>query len=250
MATLRSGSSLSVNEVLIGHRTYLSTQHLWMTEHCAQFAETYEARRREEKPAFHIHLRGHVLAAITESVAFLEALVNELLEDCHGEHPGHIEVLNEELRRKLGEYWRISGGNDSILSKYETVRNLAGQSGYDRGGDPYQSANLLVKLRNWQVHFKPTTIWGSEPHSLQKQLQGRFTESPLMSGTGNPWFPDKALGGSCARWCLTTVRAFADDFVTSLSYTPNYVMVNNPRDEPAVQESDGGADVGPPSLGP
>ena len=232
MATPQSVSQVSVGQPKIGHRTYLSTQHLWMAEHCSEYASSYEERFASDEPKFHIHLRGHVLATISEAVAFLEALVNELLEDAHGGHPGSIQELDPQLRQGLSEYWRISNGNDSILSKYEMVRNIAGLTPYDRGTNPLQDVHLLVRLRNWQVHYRPTTVWDDQPHSLESQLRGKFGESPLMATAGNPWFPDKALGAPCAVWCVSAARAFAEEFTTALEYEPNYKRVNHPKTEP------------------
>lgn len=100
----------SASDLEVGHRSYLSTQHLWMAEHCTRLATAYENDHANGAPSFHIYLRGYVLTVIMESVAFLEALINELLADAHEKQPGHIDALTESARQSLGRYWKTSAG--------------------------------------------------------------------------------------------------------------------------------------------
>lgn len=111
---------------------------------------------------------------------------------------------------------------------------LAGIEPYDRGSAPYEDVALLVRLRNWQVHYRSRTITPSDTAGLGPKLAGRFEESRLMADAGNPFFPDKALGAPCARWCVSSARDFADDFVRRVKYRANYQMVDHPHEPPPI----------------
>lgn len=98
----------------------------------------------------------------------------------------------------------------------------AGQGVLERGTDPYQSAALLVNLRNAIVHYRFETTTVDEEHRLQRQLQGRFPDNP-MTAAGNAWWPDKCLGSGCAVWtCRVAERLVEEVVVTRLGLDPSY----------------------------
>jgi hypothetical protein len=210
-------------------RSYLSTHHLWMAEHCARLARDYEYQHRSSRASFHIHLRGYVLACITESVAFVEALINELFTDVHEGYSESksIKFLDEDVLSRMKGYWGLtnSGRSVDILTKFDMARLLRGIALLDKGTEPFQSMKLLIALRNWQVHYYPSSVSEDSPHTLQAKLENRFEPNALIAGSGNAWFPDKALGAGCAKWAVATARAFADDFVGAFAYEPNYRKV-------------------------
>lgn len=210
----------------IAMRSYLSTHHLWMAKHCARLACDYEKAHSGGRSSFHIRLRGYVLACITESVAFTEALINELYTDVidgHSESKS-IKVLDAEAHDRISGYWRLtnSGRSVDILTKFDMARLLRGIVPLDKGDEPYQSMKLLIALRNWQVHYYPSSVSEDARHALQAKLENRFEPNALVKYSGNAWFPDKALGAGCAMWATATARAFADDFVDAFAYEPNY----------------------------
>lgn len=220
----------------ISMRSYFSTHHLWMAKHCARLARDYEDEHQGGRASFHIHLRGYVLACITESVAFAEALINELFTDIHEGHSESksIKFLDEHAQIRIKGYWSLanSGRSVDILTKFDMARLLRGKAPLDKGGEPYQSMKLLIALRNWQVHYYPSNVSEDSPHALQAKLERRFQPNALMTGSGNAWFPDKALGAGCAEWAVATARAFADDFVDTFAYEPNYRKVELLLDPP------------------
>ncbi|MER7436150.1 hypothetical protein ABT341_15685 [Pseudonocardia alni] len=213
-----------------------------MAQHCMRYAEEYENRFQSlDQAAFHIHLRGHVIAAITESVAFVEALVNELFTDVsEGHNDERLAVFPEDAKRRMAQYWRTinSGKTGSILDKYDSALFLNDKPILDRGAEPYQSMRLLVRLRNWTVHYYPSNVSEATPHELGVKLEGRFESNALMATSGNAWFPDKALGAGCSRWSVETALAFVDNFVESFSYEPNYRVIEYPKDPPATAAED------------
>jgi hypothetical protein len=230
---------VEVPPVRVTMRSYLSSQHLWMARHCAEYATSYEARHDADRPAFHIHQRGYVLAAITESVAFTEALINEFFLDVHDSHGERYDSLSSKTSAFIASYWQIagSGNNVALLTKYEMARLLGHGTRYDKGAEPYQSMKALIDLRNWQLHYRPKSVGGDDAYDIAKRLAGRFPDCRLMTGSGNAWFPDKALGAGCANWAVATATRFADDFVEALEVEPNYRVVQHPTEPPPLPGS-------------
>jgi hypothetical protein len=79
---------------------------------------------RERSP-FSLEHRGYVLSSIIASVAFLEAMINELFQDAadgHAPEPfGYITPLSEECRRTMAEVWAITrGGRVPALEKFDS----------------------------------------------------------------------------------------------------------------------------------
>jgi hypothetical protein len=67
-------------------RNYLSTQHLYAARYAAEDAQAREVALKRQD-VFDIRNRGCVLTAVVESVAFLEAAINELYQDSTDGHP-------------------------------------------------------------------------------------------------------------------------------------------------------------------
>src|SRR5262249_7027465 len=94
------------------------------------------------------------------------------------------------------------------------------------GTEPFQSAKLLVELRNILAHFRPATMSLSDANSLQSKFLSKFSENVLMVGSGNPYFPDKCLGAGCAGWAVESAKDFADQVFGRLNVQPNYQRVS------------------------
>ncbi|MCU1656871.1 MAG: hypothetical protein JWO57_1527, partial [Pseudonocardiales bacterium] len=68
-------------------RSYLSTQHLYAARYAAEAAQAVEQEDHADPVASFIRHRGHVMSAVTESIAFLEAAINEIFQDAaDGDH--------------------------------------------------------------------------------------------------------------------------------------------------------------------
>lgn len=236
MTEMRGEAQVEVLAVRVTTRSYLSTTHLWMAEHCARFTADYENKYRSDRSAFHIHQRAYTMTVVTEAVAFVEALINEFFVDIHDSHADRYDSLGQETLKRIREYWTVagSGNNVSILTKYEMARSLCGHGTYNQGCDPYQSMKAVIDLRNWQMHYRPKNVGDISSHDVAKRLVGKFRNCDLMSNCGNAWFPDRAMGAGCAEWAVQSARAFADDFVKILGVQPNYRVVRHPIDPPPL----------------
>jgi hypothetical protein len=172
------------------------------------------SRKRPLTSEIEIGHQAYVITAVTNAAAFMECIVNEVLQDVADEYSYHIGVLSEAVRLRLSGYW-VAGDRSSTLDKYDHVLKLAGHAAMDRGADPAQSAALLVALRNYLVHYKPENVGTSlEPPKLAKRLRGRFADNELMADARRPWFPNYALSAGCATWAHETARAFVDNWTS------------------------------------
>lgn len=215
----------------IGIRSYLSGGMLRSAICFANIAQSIEDVHPGEwrSPYIEEH-RDYVLSSIINSALFLEAAVNELFSDAAQEHGiqnnGFISPLTEETRALMKSWWEESGDMHKTLVKYQMLMSFANQSKFDKSKDPYQSAALLVELRNRIVHYKPETIYGEEPHKLENKLKGRFEENALIPFKSSNWWPDRALGAGCAKWSHESAKMFADELSSRLGIEPNYKRIS------------------------
>jgi hypothetical protein len=162
------------------------------------------------------------------SVASLEALSNEILVDARDGHPTALQGLSSAQVDEIEKLSRLPQTDRlTLLEKYEAIHLMLLGEDIPRGEEPYQSAFLLIRLRNALVHFFPESLpaTGStgeaELHRLERSLKGRFPENPRISA-GNPWYPDRALGAGCATWAVSSTRAFAKAFCERVSLKVPY----------------------------
>ncbi|MGH8647627.1 MAG: hypothetical protein ACREX4_25455, partial [Gammaproteobacteria bacterium] len=91
------------------------------------------------------------------------------------------------------------------------------------GESTYLVIDTLFIIRNDLIHYMPESLGGDNIHRLEARLRGKFLENSLMAGSGNPYFPDKALGKGCADWSVASVTRFTDTFFSQLNIVPNYL---------------------------
>ena len=161
-------------------------------------------------------------------------LINEFFQDALEGHEHSLGSLSGRTKEALARYWLESGQgkSDSILYKYSMARILANMPAQRSDTNPHQAVKLLIELRNWCVHYRPDTVSDDDPHRLDAKLRGKFPDCALMENSGNPWFPDIALGAGCARWAFDSAKAFGDEFCGAFSIQPNYQLVDHPTQRP------------------
>ncbi len=114
----------------------------------------------------------------------------------------------------------------SLMDKYQLALRFCEIKPFNECENPYQDANLVVRLRNTLIHYKPESISPDRDHKLSKQLNGKFPQNGLMIKSGNPYFPDKLLGCGCAIWSWRSMELLADSFFQEISIEPNYKKVD------------------------
>ncbi|WP_143762973.1 hypothetical protein [Ramlibacter tataouinensis] len=193
----------------------------WYLKNAFVLAE--QAKRLEDDPPANSFVRttlhsSHVTSSLLATACALEATINEWFT-----FSDEIDVRHDEAARsRIQKLWRLGiprTASFQILQKYQVGLTLAGEPLLTEGEEPYQSARLVVDLRNWLVHYEPT--WEPlttheesgeyPPHRLVKRLRGKFAENPLCTPDA-PFWPLKCLGAGCALWAAEAATAFLNEF--------------------------------------
>src|SRR5690606_28585880 len=112
----------------IGLQTYYSIQHVQAAAYLTRQAAKVEADLADDTVPEAVALKAYVASALFSSVAFLEALANEIYADAIRPEGGHLSVLDERDRSMiagLGETDSVQKA--SILSKYDLLLRAAGK---------------------------------------------------------------------------------------------------------------------------
>jgi hypothetical protein len=188
--------------------------------HAAQYfanrcAEIEQAEKNLEWPQPRYAEAAHcALAAVVMSVAALEAAINERYSAAADNNLNIYKSIQPDRVKLLAELWEVTE-MCSILKKYELALVACGAKSFDRGSEPYQSADDLVRLRNALVHFKPEWDDNLQNHAkLETRLRHKFIESELWKKSKGKrvWFPDRCLGAGCAAWSCQVVKDFNLEF--------------------------------------
>jgi hypothetical protein len=169
-----------------------------------------KCRQREDKcvndnlPVLDFEIRSYALAAITESVAFLEAVVNEFIRQV-----AYFADENPRLARlEAGTVDRLRReqiDNDPIaklrlLDKYDLTLSCAGKDPINKGATPRQDVVALIHARNALVHYKTEMHWDDAEHKIEEQVRHLVRSNPLMTKGTRPWFPHHLLCANVAEW--------------------------------------------------
>lgn len=158
--------------------------------------------------------RGLVCSVIMQCVAALETEAHEVCVYGPGSHLGsdQIDTQARDFLRPLAD----TVDSRSALDRFELILHLLRRPPLDKGREPYQSAVLVVRLRNELVHYK--SRWGAEMESgkLYAALRSRRHSPPPFTSLNQNFFPHLCLGADCAAWSLSSVVDFLDSFYASL----------------------------------
>jgi hypothetical protein len=161
--------------------------------------------------------RTYVLGGLMAVAAALEASINEFFADVDDRNIDKVgRVLGDDRAvNTMCELWPQIEPSP-ILQKFQTALSLCGLPQFDRGGQPYQDAESVVKLRNALMHFKPEWDDDREIHQgLENRLRAKFRLNPMLPD-GAIWFPHRCLSADCLEWACRSVGLFANDFSTRL----------------------------------
>lgn len=137
------------------------------------------------------------------SATALEANINEHLidESC-------LPALDSQAKSTFIDLME----SKPTLEKYQIVAKLQSDARFDEGTEPYQSAKVLVRLRNAIVHFVPEWTDEQTMHTkISQMLHGRFQASPFFRPS-DPLFPDRCMSTDCARWATNKSLNFIQEF--------------------------------------
>lgn len=217
-----------------GLQTYYSIQHVQAAAYLTRCAGKIEAGLTDETSDEAVALKAYVSSALFSSVAFLEALANEIYADAIRPEGGHLSELAERDRSmmaSLGETDSVQKA--SILSKYDLLLRAAGKSPLPSDRDPHKAIATIIRLRNEIVHYKASFFdVGTEgmvragsfhQSKLPEQIKGKFEPRKGARGiSGDAWF-----GHGLAQWSVTSAVAYADAVFSSLGINPYYEHVRS-----------------------
>jgi hypothetical protein len=194
-------------QVRVFFRSALALHHLAATATFGGKSRDLEQAHGEEPPPnVVLEHRSYVLGAVSSSVGYLESCINEVFANCAEGYGGDL-ILGSRQTEMLGRTWRIQGCSRlSTLSKYALALAVLGKEAIPDVDRVSQNASLLIRLRNWLIHFQPE--WAEavdedeepeESHRLAKALKGNFKLNPFRK-TCDFEFPDRYLSGGCAEW--------------------------------------------------
>lgn len=175
---------------------------------------TRRARSIEEMPGDKLNEelrsehRGVVSAAVMQCAAALETEAGEICTHGPGSHLGSNGIIHSD-RQFLAPLADVIDNQDT-LSRFELILYLLRRPPLDRGHEPFQSASLVVRLRNEITHYK--SKWGQDMESskLFASLKGlRHKPPPFISPDAN-FFPHQCLSAECSAWAVNSAVAFLD----------------------------------------
>lgn len=161
--------------------------------------------------------RSIVTSSLLSSACALESTINEWFS--YSNEVGGRSNIRKDLLTRLWSLGIPRTASFQILQKYQVALAVLGKEEFDEGVEPFQSARLLIDLRNWLVHYEPTWEPVPEqedkgpysPHKLTKRLKGKFQANPLCAPHA-PYWPYKCLGSGCAIWAAESAYAFMNEF--------------------------------------
>jgi hypothetical protein len=212
----------------VGARHYFAAEHLWAARLMATRCRERENRRVAEGfTGIDYEVRSYALTAITESVAFLEARVDEVLLDAADSQTGAVPSRLEGLDAKTVDALRVDMGDPKLekrptLEKYDHVLSRASVAP-QKGRIPHQDVGAIADLRNAFSHFQPELQWEDEVHSLEKRLKvPRVPTNPLLPGPQSTWFPHQPLCAGFAEWAWRSCVQLVDEWEHALGLRYSY----------------------------
>lgn len=171
-----------------------------------------------------------VISSIISIVAYLEAMINEIFECIYYEEES---VLAESIfknvsrsdRKRLHDIWKHNRdliSKLSIFDKYDFLIVFVCGNKLDTGKSLVQSIKLVIKLRNYFVHYYPELTSDTESkkktsEKLSSQLRGKFAlNSSIQCGIKD--FPEKFTTYHCSIWALKSACEFVRYFAKEIGW--------------------------------
>ena len=169
-----------------------------------RLAQAIEARPPEaidgEQRSEHL---GFTSGAVMQSVAALEADSWEVINYGPGHHLGSSEA-NSQAMTIIEPLAETLEGLDP-LKRYAAALHLLGKAPFDRGAQPWQDAQLLIRLRNEITHYKSRSGAEMDRAKLFSALKAKaIPQPPFWPERGVNFFPLQCLSAERAAWAVRT----------------------------------------------
>jgi hypothetical protein len=155
--------------------------------------------------------RGLVTATIMQCVAAIEAESAELTMYGPGHHLGSTGT-DANARDFLAPLAELID-TQSALDRYNTILHLLRKQPLDKGKQPWQHMEVLVRLRNELIHYKSKWDKDMDEEKLFKAtLKNLRLAKPSFIPANTTFFPHQFLSAACAAWSVRTAVAFLNRF--------------------------------------
>lgn len=182
-------------------RNNFSLQHLLSTATFCKLAHQHEMTHENNEFGPHFeYLRTYVSSAIMLSFASVEANINEFFLDAPTLVPSEFKTPITEI---------IYYDTLSTLEKYQIALTLAHREIFDKSKNPYQSVDILRRLRNKLIHFTPS--WERNDKSIAGYLMPKVDLSPYFT-KDDDFVPLRSMTYSVAKWSFEVAVSFIDGF--------------------------------------
>lgn len=220
----------------VSTQMYYSIQHLQTAGYFVRRAERLERRlaTKSHDVSLDSLIAGYAASALFTTVAFLEALVNEIFADAAQPNRGNLAAMDKKvlpLLAGIGESDFVQ--KSSVLTKFDILLRAAQKEPIPRGKNPYQDLDTAIRLRNELVHYKPEFFDDGDHHmarrrnfresKLLQQIQGRFKPRP----GGRSLASDGWISAGCASWAMKSAISFTDEVFLRLDVDPYYRHIRN-----------------------
>jgi hypothetical protein len=173
-----------------------------------------------------IEHRGLVCSVIFQCVAALDTETHETCTYGPGAYLGS-DHTDDDSKAYLSPLATVIDDQDT-MSRFNLVLHLLRKEPIDTGREPFQSAAMVVRLRNEIVHYK--SRWGEEMKTskLFSALEGkRFRPPPFFPPGGMNFFPHRCLSADCATWALKSSVNMLDAFYTAIGVPSRFSTYGN-----------------------
>lgn len=169
---------------------------------------------------------SYVIQSVIAAYSALEANINEFLELVEIEEFDLDEDVEDRIL-ELSEAHPSDFRRKNPGEKYQLVLLVTDSDVFDKGSEPWQSMDLVRRIRNYFVHYDPETIEvsqdGSPNTSIGKSLETKdFRLNPAWEDEQAPLFPHKALSYGLAKWAVESSIEFMEEFYDRLGVDPHY----------------------------
>ena len=195
-----------VGEIRLRQKSKFAIQHMLAAARFSrQCGKVQSENLGKEFGSFYDEQISCVSATVMLCVASLESNINEYLSESESLYPHVDEPARNEFIKLLEP--------TSILDKYQSSLSFKGIEIFDSGGEPFQSVDTLIALRNELVHFHPEWHDKQERHKkLAKKLAGKFELSPFLKNESSVLFPQRFASHGCTKWAVQSSIEFMEKF--------------------------------------
>ena len=175
--------------------------------------------------------KSYCTSAIINSMAFLEATINEICSRMiyigEQSYPGIKDERFWQAMNHSTVVEKLFGKHPSTIEKYNNMLSMLDKNKISTGEDPGQSVKCVTDLRNAFIHFEPKSVRvvgkreTDGEYGFETGMRNRFDLNPY-TGDGNPFFPDQCQSRGCAEWSVKKTLAFAGEFFERLGVDRPY----------------------------